>query len=208
MIMASNSSESEASDGPGPSHGCKRTRNPFERKKHSVTLLRDAGQPYTSQSTGLNVEARKIEPPCRDGCFRKLTMPVMEELFADYYGLADYAKQTAYIQSLVSSKPVKRCRVPQGQDAPVHSQTRECTVVYNNVVHKVCKAAFLPIFGMRDKRMCTALAKVSITGCPVPDKYGKHTPGTKKGERVHQLIHEHVSSIPKVSSHYTRAKSP
>lgn len=83
------------------------------------------------------------------------------------------------------------------------------TVVYNNVVYtKVSKAALLSVFVMSDKCICTALTKVTATSYPVPDKPRKHILGAKIGERVHQLIHEHVSHIPKVSSHYMRAKSP
>lgn len=55
--------------------------------------------------------------------------------------------------------------------------------------------------------MISAMKKKTIVGTAIPDQRGKHTPANKKSERVHELIKKHVDSIPKVSSHYTRAQS-
>ncbi|XP_068226262.1 uncharacterized protein [Palaemon carinicauda] len=193
---------------PTPSRGCKRVGNVLQWKKYAAKIQRDAGQEYVSRATGKEVAAKKIGNPCRDGCFDKISMPVIQEVFSDFWGVADYDKQNAYIRSLVRSKPVKRRRKPLGDKPPVRTQTREYTITYQNNVHTVCKAGFLSILSVSDTRMRTALSKVTDTGAPIGDKRGRHPPGTKKDKRVVKLIEEHMGSIPIVSSHYTRAKSP
>lgn len=82
-------------------------------------------------------------------------MSVVEELFADFYGLTHYEKQTAYVQSLVSAKPAgtgtgaaRRKRKTLLLCVARHGSH---TVVNNNVVHNGCKSASLSIFGISDK---------------------------------------------------------
>ncbi|XP_066987766.1 uncharacterized protein [Macrobrachium rosenbergii] len=176
-------------------------------EKNSVKLLHDAGQEYVSRCTDKPVPARNVGQPCRDGCFSRLGRPVVEALFNGFYGMGDYDKQTAYIQSLVTTNPVKRRRVPIGEELPRKGKTYAYCVKYDNVMHKVCKKGFLSIFAITDKRVITALKKKTMTGTPISDQRGKHTPANKLSDRVHVLIKEHVDSVPKVSSHYTRARS-
>ena len=129
-------------------------------------------------------------------------MPVVEGLFEGFYALADYDKQTAYIQSLVKRMAVKRRRVNVGEDPPRKGQSLEYTVMYDTVVTKVCKQGFLSIFAFSEQRVRTALKKITVTGTPIRDQRGRHTPVNKIDERVIELIKEHVDSVPKVGSHY------
>ena len=105
--MSSNSGESDASESLQRPRGRKRTRNEASWKKNSVKVLHDAGQEYVSRSTGKLVPARSVGPSCGDCCFGKLGKDVVDALFSGYWGLGDYDKQTAYIQSLVSTNPTK-----------------------------------------------------------------------------------------------------
>lgn len=101
-------------------------------------------------------------------------MPVIQELFDSCYALGDHEKQTAYIQDLVKSKQVKRQHADSDESVPVCTQTREYSVTYNSLVHKVCKAGFLAIFFIGDKQMHNALQKVTKTRTPLSDSRGKH----------------------------------
>ncbi|KAG0729686.1 hypothetical protein GWK47_029824 [Chionoecetes opilio] len=97
---------------PRPSRSCKRLRNEQEWKRVKAKMARNSGKEYKSVSTGKVVEEKKIGPPCRDGCFAKVTMPVISVVFKSFWDLASYDKQTAYLQRLVHSAPVKRRRKP------------------------------------------------------------------------------------------------
>lgn len=105
----------------------------------------------------------------------------------NYYVLADYNKQTSHIQSSLCSKAVKHHRKPMGDDASVQSQTCEYKLMYNNVVHKVCKPGFLSISAISDKHECTAFEKVSVTSNPLAVKCDKVI-RYKTSEKVIALI--------------------
>ncbi|XP_066951853.1 protein NYNRIN-like [Macrobrachium rosenbergii] len=67
------------------------------------------------------VEAHKIGPACADGCLQKVTMPMIEALFKDYWAMGNYNAQTSYLQKLMVSVPIKRRRKPAEESS--HTQT-------------------------------------------------------------------------------------
>ncbi|KAG0719653.1 hypothetical protein GWK47_050056 [Chionoecetes opilio] len=112
-----------AENEPRPSRSRKRLRNEKEWKRVKAKMARDSGKEYKSVSTGKVVAEKKIGLPCRDGCFAKVTMPVNSVVLKSFWDLASYEKQTAYLQRLVHSVPVKRRRKPLGDEAPTRTQT-------------------------------------------------------------------------------------
>ena len=86
-----NSEVEENSDNDRPNRGVaasprgrKRARKPEKWKQNIRQKQRNLGQAYYSQMAKKNVAARKIGPACRDGCFDKVTRPVIEALFKEY----------------------------------------------------------------------------------------------------------------------------
>ncbi|KAG0711568.1 hypothetical protein GWK47_020367 [Chionoecetes opilio] len=78
--------------------------------RNMAKAKRNSGEEYVSVKTGRRVESRQIGTPCRDGCFDKATLPVIRALFSDFWAMANYDAQTAYIQKLVHKYPVVRMR--------------------------------------------------------------------------------------------------
>jgi len=56
---------------------------------------RNLGKAYVSRATGENVEARAVGPPCRDGCHGKVTRPVIDKIFSEFWNIGDHDLQNA-----------------------------------------------------------------------------------------------------------------
>lgn len=188
--------------------GRKRARKPDSWKRKVALSKRNLGQAYVG-ATGKSFSARCIGPPCADGCFDKVTRPVIDQVFSDFWAIGSYDDQNAYIQKLVSSVPVKRVRKTKTPDQPgkPRDTMREYTVMHGDKKTRVCRAGFLSIFGLKRKRVDNACRKVTESGTPVRDKRGKHSVPKVRDVHVRRVL-EHIRSIPAVASHYTRAKSP
>ena len=77
--MADNSDRGNISETPR-GRGRKRSRNPTEWKENIAKKKRNLGQAYVSIKTGKEVRPRRVGQPCRDGCFTKITMPVVNKI--------------------------------------------------------------------------------------------------------------------------------
>ena len=75
------------SNGQASNNGRKRLPKPETWKQNVRKKLRNEGKAYYSTKAKKNVEARKIGPPCNDGCFEKVTMPVIESLFQEFWAI-------------------------------------------------------------------------------------------------------------------------
>lgn len=67
---------------------------------------------------------------------------------------------------------------------------------------------FYSIYGIREKHVYTVLNKQNSIGVIEPDKHGHAVPSTKVIDERKQSVLDHIASMPKVSSHYSKAKSP
>ena len=95
--------------------GRKKACAPSNWARNIAKVRRNSGKEYVSVKTGRLVEGRQIGTPCGDGCFHKVTMPVIRKLFTDFWAIGNYDAQTAYIQKLVYKVPVKRHRPSKTQ---------------------------------------------------------------------------------------------
>lgn len=198
----------ELNDAPregGSGCGRKRKRRPENWKQSIRKKMRNEGKAYYSDVAKKQIEERKIGPPCRDRCFDKVTMPVIEALFKEFWDIGNYDGQTAYLQKLMAPMPVKRRRKPA--DETKRSCTVMYTVMYGSTEHQVCKAGFLSIFGIGKKRASVALSKVTMGKTTVPDQRGRKPTASKiVGEKA-ELVRKHIQMLPAMSSHYSRATS-
>lgn len=190
--------------------GRKKTRAPAKWVKNIAKAKRNSGKEYVSVKTGRLVAGRQIGPPCRDGCFDKVTLPVITVLFNDFWAMGNYDAQTAYIQKLIHKVPVKRHRPSKTPDNP--GKHREFmlnySVAYQNETFPVCKQAFTAIFGITRKRVEFAIRKTTSTHVPELDQRGRHEPAGKiTGEKA-QHVRDHINQLQTVTSHYSRARNP
>ncbi|KAG5872827.1 hypothetical protein JTB14_023907 [Gonioctena quinquepunctata] len=90
---------------------------------------------------------------------------------------------------------------------------RQNTIFYyltrNNEKVLVCKKFFLGTLGISERTMRTALKKVNASGIVKPDKRGgRQSQEVKKRDfTIHEAIGKHINKLPKIKSHYCRAKS-
>jgi len=71
----------------------------------------------------------------------------------------------------------------------------------------VCKSFYLATLDISQKRIISYHAnKDKVTGTPAASKTGKHTKH-KMSDADIKAVREHISSFPRVESHYCRAKS-
>ena len=185
--------------------GRKRACRPENWKQSVRKKRRNEGKSYYSDIAKKQVEERKIGPPCRDGCFDKVTMPVIEALFKEFWGIGNYDAQTAYLQKLMAPMPVKRRRKPA--DETKRTCTIVYTVMYGATEHQVCRAGFLSIFGIGKKRASVALSKVTMGKTTVADQRGRKPTATKIVGAKAELVRKHIEMLPALSSHYSRATS-
>ena len=183
---------------------------PSEWKKIMAKTKRNLGKSYVSEKTGKDVSERKIGPRCSCSakCFDVITMPVIKELFKNFWEMGSWELQNAYLSKLLVAKTVKRRRVPVTASSKFRSHQVQYTVMHGNKVHDVCKKAFLSVFGLGERRVQTVLRKQTRTGNPIPDSRGRLAPTVKVTHDRADSVRTHIRLLPAVSSHYTRAKSP
>lgn len=200
--------EDGAEDRQSP-RGRKRERKPHTWAKKKSKVKRDSGQTYVSRATQQRVEAREIGQPCRDGCFTRLTMPVIEHVFREFWEIGDYNLQNSYLQRIVEVQPVKKHRKSTTSASSQRKRTHNlnCTVRYGSTTYKVCKTGFQSIFGLKRGRLESAVKMVTTTGTTLTDRRGKHG-ALKVSLDQRNRVKEHIESLPTISNHYQRARAP
>ena len=186
--------------------GRKRARNPEIWKETICKKKRNEGKEYKSRSSGKVIEARKIGPECRDGCFDRVTRPIVEALFKEYWDLGNYDSQTSYLQKLILPVPVKRRRTLFPEESR-RSTSVAYVLKYQESEFKVCKRGFMSIFGIGEKRCRVAMLKVTLGKTTVPDQRGRQATATKFEGPKAELVRDHINMLPTMTSHYSRAKS-
>ncbi|KAG0702767.1 hypothetical protein GWK47_025017 [Chionoecetes opilio] len=164
-------------DIPDEDRGRKRPRNAAGCKASVCKNKRNLGQEYVSRSTRKVTKKREIGNPCRDGCFAKLGIQVIKDIFTGFWEMGDFNMQNCYLQNLCETLPVKRKRTKQAVSR--RSLSRRFSVVHNNVTTKVCRGAFVAIHGLSIKRVVNAITKLTHTSTPLLDRRGRHEPANK-----------------------------
>ena len=205
--MDTSSSDSEVA---GPSTSRRRLRNPETWAQNVAKKKRNTGQAYVSRANKQEVRARAVGAPCSDGCFNKLTRPVIDILFKEFWEIGSFDLQNAFLQKQVRAKEVKRRR--KGRDPTTPPRARrgnyEYVVTHNGVDTVVCAQGFRSIYDLSRRRIETALKKVGESSTPTQDKRGKHPQARTITGVTKDRVNEHINNFPTVTSHYTRAKSP
>lgn len=80
--MSDSSSEQETAD---PSHSRKRLHRPEKRAPNVAKKLLNTGQAYVTRATKQQIAAHSVVQPCNDGCFTKVTGPVINLLFREFW---------------------------------------------------------------------------------------------------------------------------
>lgn len=172
------------------------------------------GYTYKTLKTGKDVESRKLGPPCtcKKKC-RQLLLGSENDIFISFWDLKFYETQNTYLFSTIKVIPKKRSYKKKTKR---QESSRRTTNLYyvkvNGVDVQICKSEFASVHGLQNstKRLrliCKQIAEGRIT--PKKDGRGKHS---NRPNRVHpekvQSVHNHIQSIPKYISHYSRKTNP
>lgn len=176
-------------------------------------MKRNLGYSYKS-SRGKNIKPRSLGAPCscKKNCRAKL-QGREDSIFHSFWDLASYEKQNTYLFSSITSIPKKRS---YRKKIKRQESSRKLTFVYkvkiNGIDVEVCKNEFLAVHGLQNsaKRVRNITAQISEgRSTAKPDARGKHynRPNKISDEQL-QSVFEHIESIPKYVSHYSRENNP
>lgn len=163
---------------------------------------------------GNKVKARILGPPCR--CKNKCRTSIFgneENIFHSFWNLDSYDKQNAYLFGTIKCLPKKR-HYPKKTKRQRSSRavTFEYSVKVQGVDKKICKEEFLSVHGLQNsKKRIYNICKQIREGNTIPkcDQRGKHF--NRKNRLPQEMIknvHDHIKSIPKYTSHYSRKCNP
>lgn len=188
-----------------------RKRSPSSHKKSKRKRRRNEGREYFSDFSKKKICGRVLGPSCtcKENCRSKLNNKEVE-IFNKFWDLGSFDIQNAYLFGCIKINTKKRC-YPKKTKRQISSRkfTASYTVKVNGMDVRICKTEFMSIHGLQSSRgrlnnIVTQVAEGSTT--PKLDKRGKHKtrPNKLSEERV-QLVKDHINSIPKYQSHYSRA---
>lgn len=157
-------------------------------------------------------EARKIKPPCKETCRMKCTSNISHDqrqhIFESYWNLGDIDLQREYIAKCTKEvKPIYRCIRENRQRGPRGNNIWYSFPV-DGTLTRVCKTFFLNTLDINDRVTRTALTKQERAAGLVSevDNRGKHKNHPTLDPQI-KGVRAHIEGIPRIESHYTRART-
>ncbi|XP_060810218.1 uncharacterized protein LOC132904307 [Amyelois transitella] len=188
----------------------KRKAEPLLWKRNQSKLLKNKGMSYTSMSKSKKVyNAKKLGPVCSDKCKLKcsteFTFEEREHIFEKFWDSGDLEIQRQFIHNHMTKIEPKYRYVREG------TSRKNCNHAFyltrNNIKTRVCKVFFMNTLAISDTVIRTVVKKQSETGVQLKDKRGKHDNHKKLDAELTDGVKAHINSIPRIESHYCRARS-
>lgn len=194
-----------------PKKGKKRVRNESAWIKNVRKRQRNSGKQYISR-TGKTVAEKSIKLPCTEKCRlkcrNKITEEQRQEIFDCYWGLGTLQRQRDFLNSCLTTLKVPYRRVKEGA-----AKTRKQNCVFHFTVNgesnRVCKIFFINTLGISERTLRTVIEgrNSCSTGVIPEDKRGKHGHHNQTNPEILQSVRDHINSVPRIESHYTRANT-
>ncbi|RUS83143.1 hypothetical protein EGW08_009090 [Elysia chlorotica] len=183
----------------------KRQRDPSTWKASVRKRLRQSGKDYID-SKGKRQPARTIKlkkdcTSCRFKCTLQFSEHERAKLFEDFWALDDQEKRQFYI----STTQITSCQRKR-TDREISRKKNSLAYFFplNGENVRVCKTFYLSILDVSQKRIITCHAtKTPSTGTPTSFKWSENS-NRKVPDEIKEGIRQHIRSIPRVESHYTR----
>lgn len=193
--------------------GKKHVAKPEQWQKNLAKRARNSGTSYTSSSSSKKVfEERKLLPPCNDKCKLKCPTKITEDqrnlIFKDYWSLGDLQRQRDFLLSSISEiRPLYRYVRENRTRERSHNNAYYFEINHQKI--RVCKTFFKATLSISDRPIRTILQKRThftnnIISAECRGKHGKHF---KIDEKVKNGVRAHINSIPRIPSHYCRART-
>lgn len=139
---------------------------------------------------------------CRKKCFSLVSEVNRLEIFTKFIDFSTKNEQDAYLQSLISTMPVKNRRPRKHEAARLNQSTFSYSVSCSSGKFNICKNAFLSIHAItsdRVRRLCLLLRDGKIP----QDLRGQNRPGNAIPGATIEAIKEHIASFPVKQAHYS-----
>lgn len=179
-------------------------------KKGLSKTLRNMGLKYTSSSSKHKViPERKMGYACNCRCRLKCTLSISEEerkiVFKSYWKMGSLSKQRDFISKHISEvKPKYQYKKQNNNRKRKHA----FYLTINNKKQRVCKIFFKGTLGINDRPIRTVIEKLNSSGIVEPELRGKHeNHGTKVPDELLTVVRGHITSIPRIESHYLRQQT-
>lgn len=196
--------------------GKKRPIQASNWKKNVAKKLRNQGKIYQSAKTNKQMPERKLKPPCKDTCKYKcqynITESQRQELLNDYWTLGNIERQWSFIlQSMEEVKPTHRyVRIDEnGIQAPKRGTNNAFFFTLLGKKIRVCKIFYINTLAINNRPIETALKKknkqTNVT--LLKDNRGCHSNHAHVDDTLKNAARDFIKAIPKIESHYIRAKS-
>ena len=194
-----------------PNRRRKRRRNVDGWKSIKRQKLTQSGQEYVNVR-GKVVPAKRVKEhksDCRLSCNEKLSDDARKHLHDDFWKLTDLQKGHYFVRT---TEKVPKARIRKRQtyrtNKKIHKKfTFRYYFIYCCEKIQVCKSFYLATLDISQNRIISYHAnKDKVTGTPPASKRGKHTKHNMSDADI-KAVREHISSFPRVESHYRRAQS-
>ena len=191
-----------------PSGALKRPRKVDNWKRNVAKRQRNLGIEYTSLNSGKPVAARKIgqECGCKMKCFDKVVEESRIRIFKDFWASGKRDTHVAFVHSHVVEHPIKRHRTKD------EGKRRHCTREYfldtDGGRVAVCKKAFSSILAISINTIDFWMKSKTSSGVQKAEGRGKHNNHPRVPPTDQELVLQHIASLPKVTSHYSRKSAP
>lgn len=203
-----NSSDSDYNSKPNICRGRKRSLNVEKWQQIKSKRLRNKGQSYVSMSkTRKTIPARFMKDTCTEKCKFKCAENIDSDgrykLFDDFWSLGNLVAQRAYIRTcMVDIAPKYKYTNSEHPRRP----NKAFYFILNNISIRVCKIFFKNTLSISERMVYTVQSRMN-DGFMMDDLRGKHNQHKKLNPALLEDIRNHINMIPKIESHYVRAKT-
>ncbi|KAJ8937541.1 hypothetical protein NQ314_011800 [Rhamnusium bicolor] len=149
-------------------------------------------------------------PPCKCKllCSTKFPDDVRSELFKKYWAMGSLQRQRDYLSSCVEPLQIKYRRIKVDNTREPRRQNCSFSLLNDGKTIRVCKTFIINTLGITERTIRTVIqAKSSGVGIIPEDRRGKHNNQMKMHQEMLDSIRTHINSIPRIESHYLRAKT-
>lgn len=185
--------------------GKKRLRRSENWARSRAKKARNEGKMYTDRK-GTVHQARNLQQynhNCRYGCNANILEDKRQSIFNSFWKLGTWDLQTSFLcSSIILEEPVRK------KHNASYVKRTSCT--YTLEGFRVCKEFFLKTLDVSNKRVTNVINKKMSSENTVAhkDKRGHKVPSNKTSDQATEKVKEHINSLPKYSSHYSRVRSP
>lgn len=182
----------------------KRPYRPQTWKKNIKKIQINSGKQYISR-LGKHHAAKSVKPACNNckfNCSNLINPDQRIKLFTEFYALADKQRQRNFMNKcmvFVEPKQKRNANAKRNKNIAYYFEIDSKRI-------RVCKPFFKSTLDLSNCALTTTIKK-NQNGFLEPEKRGVKEPTNKTKEALILDVKAHIDSIPRMPSHYCRART-